>query len=97
MARRFNFVGAQRISQIKDDIWIVVGSFGPPSKDEYHTHTVRGVEVAPLESGKFTDTRGVAYQWCVFPDNRIMLVNAGNIIRRKVGKYDAIKAASGSD
>lgn len=97
MARRFNFVGAMRVSQIPEDVVVVAGSFGPLSRDEHHTFTVRGVPVCPLESNKFTDHRGVAYQWCVFPDYRIMLVNAGNIIRRKVGKYDAIKAASGSD
>lgn len=93
MARRFNFVGAQRISRIEEDIWIVAGSFGPSVRDEFHEFTVRGVSVCPLESNKVVDHRGVAYQWCVFPDGRIMLVNAGNIIARKVGKYDAKQQA----
>lgn len=97
MGRRFNFVGAQRVSQIPEDVVVVAGSFGTLVKDEFFEHTVRGVPVCPMESNKYVDTRGVAYQWCVFPDNRVMLVNAGNIIRRKVGKYDASKAASSTD
>lgn len=94
MARRFNWVGAQRISQIPEDIWVVVASWGPLIRDEFYEYTVRGVVVNPLESDRRADSRGVVYRWCIFPGNRKMLVNEGNLHRRRVGKYDAKQATS---
>jgi hypothetical protein len=77
----------------------MAGSFGPSVRDQMHEYTVRGVRVCPLETGAYKDAQGRMYRWCVFPDRRIMLVNEGNIIARRVSRYDAAsgKAPSGSD
>jgi hypothetical protein len=63
-------------------------------------YSVRGVAVSVCNLDPVVDKAGRAYRWCVFPDGRVMLVNAGNILERKVGKYSVTaigKAASGLD
>lgn len=93
-------VGAGKISQIEDDVWVVQASWGPSARDEVMEFTVRGVKVCPVYVDPYVDPQGRSYRWCVFPDRRVMLVNEGNIIGRKRGKYDSTavaKAASGSN
>jgi hypothetical protein len=88
------------MSQIPEDVCVIAGSFGPSIKDERTEYTVRGVPVSPVRVDPYVDEKGRHYWWCVFPDYRVMLVNAGNIRERKIGKYDVTaiaKAASGAD
>lgn len=81
--------GAGKISNIQDDCWVVMASWGPSARDEVMEYTVRGVKVAPVYVDPYVDPQGRSYRWCVFPDYRVMLVNEGNILSRKRGKYDA--------
>ena len=77
------------MSALPDDVCVIAGSFGAAPGTENMEYRVRGVLVAPLRLDPFKDSAGRVYRWCQFPDQRVMLVNEGNILSRKKGRYDA--------
>ena len=76
------FVPVKRISQIEGDVLAVVAVWGPMQKDETHDHFVRGVPVS--RTSMHYEDKGRMYRWCVFPDGRVMAVNEGNIVAKRV-------------
>lgn len=73
-----------RISQIPEDIAVLVARWGPAYKDTTHVFFVRNVQV-----GRTTITEehgGRLYRYCQFPDGRVMLVNEGNIRSKRMNK-----------
>jgi hypothetical protein len=73
-----------RISQIPEDIAVIVAQWGPAYKDTTHVFFVRNVQVARTTITEEIDGR--LYRWCVFPDNRVLLVNEGNIRSKRMIK-----------
>lgn len=65
--------------------------WGPTVWQQSHQSFVRNVPVTQLERASI-DARNIGFARCVFPDGRIMTVNAGNIRNVKVkGNVHAIK------
>lgn len=73
-----------RISQIKEDIAVIMVQWGPAYKDTTHVFFVRNVPVSRTTITEEIDGR--LYRWCVFPDYRVMLVNEGNIRSKRMLK-----------
>jgi hypothetical protein len=73
-----------RISQIPEDIAVIVVRFEPAYKDTTHCFFVRNVPVS--RTSIVEEAGGRLYRWCVFPDGRVMLVNEGNIRSKKLNK-----------
>ena len=71
-----------RLSQIPEDISVIVASWGPPYKNTTHAYFVRHVPVARTTITE--EHGGRLYRYCEFPDHRVMLVNEGNIRSKKL-------------
>lgn len=78
-------LAVKQVSPIIGDVHALVARYG---SDRTHVHTVGKVAVSPV--GKPEVINGRHYQWCEFPDGRIMKVNAGNIARFKLGTPKAV-------
>lgn len=59
---------------------IVVMSFGSTARERSHRFFVRRVQVTPLRRH---DTP-TGYTWCLFPDDRVMLVHDDKIHAQKI-------------
>lgn len=73
-----------RISQIVEDISVIVAVWGPGQSDTRYARTVRGVPVNRTCVTK--DHAGRAYRMHVFPDYSWRWVNEGNVRWQKVLK-----------
>jgi hypothetical protein len=83
--------GAWRASQVKEDFCVIAASYGPTSKEEVTTYTVRGVVVSPVHVAQIIDRQGRAYGWYVFPTGAVQLVNEGNVRERRSGRVNGVQ------
>ena len=66
------------------DIGVIVAQWHPAYKDTTHAFFVRGVPVS--RTSVTQEAGGRLYRWCVFPGYRVMLVNEGNLVSKRILK-----------
>ncbi len=74
-----------RLSQIEEDVAVIVGSFASPIKDQVYTHMIRGVVVSKMPHWVRRE-KGHEYVLCVFPDHTQQWVRQDNIRSFKLGQ-----------
>lgn len=75
-----------RVSQIEDDITVLMASYSCPMKLQVYAYTIRGVVVSLLSNWR-RHANGNEYQLCVFPGGAQQWVNAANLRGIKTMKF----------
>lgn len=75
-----------RLSLIKEDVSVIVGSYGSPIKDQVYHHTIRGKTISKLPNCT-KEVGGRKYQLAVMPDFTQQWVNVDNIRSFKLTRF----------